>query len=250
MEWEAPAIVLDARAYGEGGALVTLLTEEHGVYRALARGGGGRTQASLWQRGNLVQARWIARLADQLGSISAELIHAAAAAAMDEQLPLAILASVCAVAEGALPEREPHPYAFAGLLQILATLHAVDDALPLLIRWEVVVLAELGYGLDLTACAITGAETGLAYVSPRTGRAVAREAAGIWQDRLLRLPGFLIGGNSAGPADWHDGLRLTGHFLARDAFGHQHRPLPAAREALDTLVLALAPTLARPHREV
>ena len=111
---------------------------------------------------------------------------------------------------------------------------------PLLVRWEVVVLAELGYGLDLSTCAITGAETGLAYVSPRTGRAVAREAAGIWENRLLRLPGFLTGGNSAGPADWHDGLRLTGHFLARDAFGHQHRPLPAAREALDTLVSVLA----------
>lgn len=240
MEWEAPAIVLDARAYGEGGALVTLLTEEHGPYRALARGGGGRTQASLWQRGNLVQARWVARLADQLGSVSAELIHPAAAAAMDERLPLAILAAICAVAEGALPEREPHPLAFAGLLQVLATLDTTEVALPLLVRWEVVVLAELGYGLDLSACAITGAETGLAYVSPRTGRAVAREAAGLWEKRLLRLPGFLIGGNSAGPADWHDGLRLTGHFLARDAFGHQHRPLPAARDALDALVSAIA----------
>ena len=239
MEWEAPAIVLDARAYGEGGALITLLTEEHGAYRALARGGGSKTQASLWQRGNLVQARWIARLADQLGSVSAELIHAPAAAAMDDRLPLAILASTCAVAEGALPEREPHPLAFAGLLEILAALSTLEHALPLLIQWEAIVLAELGYGLDLSSCAITGAETGLAYVSPRTGRAVARDAAGIWANRLLPLPSFLIGGNSADPVDWRDGLRLTGHFLARDAFGQQHRPLPAARNALDALVSAL-----------
>ena len=239
MEWEAPAVVLDARAYGEGGALVTLLTEEHGAYRALARGGGGKAQASLWQRGNIVGARWIARLADQLGSVSAELIHPAAAAAMDDRLPLAILASACAVAEGALPEREPHPLAFAGLLDVLAALHAIDNALPALIRWEAALLAELGYGLDLSACAITGVESGLAFVSPRTGRAVAREAAGIWESRLLPLPGFLTGGNRAGPADWQDGLRLTGHFLARDAFGHQHRPLPAARDALYALVLAL-----------
>ena len=239
MEWEAPAIVLDARAYGEGGALITLLTEEHGAYRALARGGGGKSQASLWQRGNLVQARWIARLPDQLGSVSAELVHAPAAAAMDDQLPLAILASICAVAEGALPEREPHPLAFAGSLEVLAALATIEDALPLLVKWEAVVLAELGYGLDLAACAITGAQTSLAYVSPRTGRAVAREAAGIWEKRLLRLPSFLTGGNSADPADWRDGLRLTGHFLARDAFGHQHRPLPAARNALDALVSAL-----------
>ncbi len=240
MEWEAPAIVLDARAYGEGGALITLLTEEHGAYRALARGGSSKAQTALWQRGNLVQARWIARLSDQLGSVSAELLHPAAAAAMDDPLPLAILSAACAVAEGALPEREPHPLAFCGLVHVLASLATIEDALPLLIRWEATLLAELGYGLDLTTCAISGSETGLAYVSPRTGRAVARGVAGIWEDRLLRLPGFLVGANSAGPADWQDGLRLTGHFLARNAFGHQHRPLPAARDSLSALVSALA----------
>ncbi len=240
MEWEAPAIVLDAKAYGEGGALITLLTEEHGAYRALARGGGGRAQASLWQRGNLVQARWIARLADQLGSVSAELLHAGAAATMDDPLPLAILASACAVAEGALPEREPCPRAFIGLIHVLGSLTPIETALPLLVSWEASLLAELGYGLDLSSCAVTGADTGLAYVSPRTGRAVERGAAGMWQSRLLPLPGFLIGGNSNGPADWRDGLRLTGHFLARDAFGHQNRPLPPARIALDDRVAALA----------
>lgn len=241
MEWEAPALVLDARSHGESGALVTLLTEAGGTFRALARGGGSRAQASLWQRGNLVQARWVARLADQLGSVSAELLHPAAAGAMDEQLPLAILASACAVAEGALPEREPHPLAFLGLLGVLAALRTVEDAVPALVRWEITLLAELGYGLDLSACAVTGSRVGLAFVSPRTGRAVARDAAGTWADRLLRLPAFLNGGNDAGPADWHDGLHLTGHFLARDAFGHQHRPLPPARDALATLVSARLP---------
>ena len=245
MEWEAPAIVLDAQAYGEGGALITLLTEEYGAYRALARGGGGRAQASLWQRGNVVQARWIARLADQLGSVSAELLHAGAAATMDDPLPLAILASACAVAEGALPEREPCPRAFVGLVHILASLTPVETALPLLVSWEASLLAELGYGLDLSSCAVTGAETGLAYVSPRTGRAVGRTSAGVWKSRLLPLPGFLIGGNSAGPADWRDGLRLTGHFLARDAFGHQNRPLPSARIALDDRIAALAEQIAQ-----
>ncbi|MDP9095382.1 MAG: DNA repair protein RecO, partial [Pseudomonadota bacterium] len=135
MEWDAPAIVLDTRAYGEGGALITVLTEEHGLYRALARGGGSKSQASLWQPGNVVQARWIARLADQLGSVSAELMHAAAAATMDEPLPLAILASACAVAEGALPEREACPMTFAGLAHVLSALSSVEDALPMLIRW-------------------------------------------------------------------------------------------------------------------
>ena len=239
MEWEAPAIVLDARAYGEGGALVTVFTEEHGAYRALARGGGSRSQAALWQRGNLVQARWVARLADQLGSISAELVHAGAAAAMDDALPLAVLASACAVAEGALPEREPHSLAFIGLVQLIAGLPDIHEALPRLVRWEAALLAELGYGLDLAGCAVTGVTTGLAYVSPRTGRAVSGDAAGVWAQRLLRLPGFLVGAPSAGPADWQDGLKLTGHFLARDAFGHQHRPLPAARDALYDMIVAL-----------
>ena len=239
MDWEAPAVVLDARSYGEGGALVTVLTQEHGPYRALARGGGASAQASLWQRGNLVQARWVARLADQLGSVSAELVHPGAALAMDDPMALAILASACAVAEGALPEREPHPAAFAGLVALIAALPSGAEALPALVRWEATVLAELGYGLDLGACAVTGAVVDLAFVSPRTGRAVSRAAAGIWESRLLPLPGFLAGQAGSGPADWRDGLKLTGHFLARDAFGQHHRPMPAARHMLYDRVLGL-----------
>ena len=107
-------------------------------------------------------------------------------------------------------------------------------------RWETLLLADLGYGLDLTACAVTGETAGLAYVSPRTGRAVTAAAAGTWTARLLRLPGFLVGANTSRPADWRDGLALTGHFLARDAFGHHHRPLPAARRMLYDRVVALA----------
>ena len=240
MEWEAPAVVLDARPYGEGGALVTVLTEEHGTYRGLARGGGSRAQASLWQTGNLLQARWVARLPEQLGALSGELVHAGAALAMDEPLALAVLLSACAVAEGALPEREPHPLVFAGLVQLIAGLPEGPPVLGRLVRWEMIVLAELGYGLDLGACAVTGTKAELDFVSPRTGRAVSRGAAGIWESRLLRLPGFLRSDDAAAPADWRDGLKLTGHFLARDAFGHQHRPMPAARQALYDRVLGLA----------
>ncbi len=240
MEWEAPAIVLAARAHSEGDALVTVLTEGHGKHNGLARGGASRTQASTWQPGNLVQARWVARLAEQLGSMTAELVHPGAALAMDEALSLAILSSACAVADGALPEREPHPRVFAGLVQLIAGLAREADALTDLVRWEAVLLAELGYGLDLTACAVSGATAGLAWVSPKTGRAVSDAAAGEWRPRLLRLPGFLAGGNTADFEDWRDGLKLTGHFLARDAFGHQHRPLPAARHMLYDRVLTLA----------
>jgi len=240
VEWEAPAVVLAARPYGEGDALVTVLTEPHGTHRGLARGGASRTQASTWQPGNVVQARWVARLSDQLGSMTAELVHPGAALAMDDALSLAVLSSACAVAEGALPEREPHPLVFAGLVQLVAGLARGPDVLTELVRWEGALLAELGYGLDLSACTVSGVVSGLAWVSPKTGRAVSDAAAGEWRDRLLRLPGFLVGGNAASAADWRDGLKLTGHFLARDAFGQQHRPLPAARHMLYDRAAALA----------
>jgi len=240
MDWDAPAIVLDARAYGEGDAIAGVMTEAHGLHRGLARGGAGRAGAAIWQAGNLVQVRWVARLAEQLGSFSAELVHPAAALAMDDPLALAMLSAACAVAEGALPEREPHPRVFHGLLQFIARLSQGPAMLAELVRWETLLLADLGYGLDLTACAVTGATTGLAYVSPRTGRAVTAAAAGAWAGRLLRLPGFLVGADTGTAADWRDGLVLTGHFLARDAFGHHHRPLPAARRMLYDRVAALA----------
>jgi DNA repair protein RecO (recombination protein O) len=240
MEWDAPAIVLDARPYGEGDALATVMTAEHGAHRGLARGGGTRDRTAIWQPGNLVQVRWVARLAEQLGSFSAELVHPAAALAMDDALHLAMLSAVCAVAEGALPEREPHVRVFDGLVHLIAHLSRGAELLPDLVRWETVLLAELGYGLDLTSCAVTGEAAGLAFVSPKTGRAVTAAAAGVWASRLLTLPAFLVGGIEAAPADWRDGLRVTGHFLERDAFGHHHRPLPAARQMLYDRVAALA----------
>ena len=240
MDWDAPAIVLDARPFGESDAIATVMTEAHGLHRGLARGGGSRTQAAIWQPGNLVQARWVARLADQLGSISAEMVHAGAAAVMDDVLALAMLTAACAIAEGALPEREPHPRTFLGLVRLIAHLPRGAVMLPALIEWEAELLAELGYGLDLTTCAVTGATTGLAFVSPRTGRAVTAAAAGVWQSRLLPLPGFMVRANTSSAADWRDGLALTGHFLARDAFGAHHRPLPPARQMLYDRVAALA----------
>jgi DNA repair protein RecO (recombination protein O) len=240
MDWDAPAIVLDARPYGEGDAVAGVMTEAHGLHRGLARGGGSRAGAAIWQPGNLVQVRWVARLAEQLGSFSAELVHPAAALALDDPLMLAMLSAACAVAEGALPEREPHPRVFHGLLSFIARLSQGPPMLAELARWETLLLADLGYGLDLSVCAVTGETSGLAFVSPRTGRAVTEAAAGAWTGRLLRLPGFLVGANTSGPADWRDGLTLTGHFLARDAFGHHHRPLPAARRMLYDRVAALA----------
>jgi DNA repair protein RecO (recombination protein O) len=240
MEWEAPAVILDVRRYGEGDAIAAVMTQQHGLYRGLARGGASRGKVGTWQAGNMVQVQWVARLADSLGSFTGELIHAGAAHAMQEPLPLAMLAAACAVAEGALPEREPQPRIFDGLLRLIPRVPLGETVLTELIRWELTVLADLGYGLDLTACAVTGRTDDLAFVSPRSGRAVTRAGAGDWATRLLPLPGFLTGADVPDAAAWRDGLRLTGHFLARDAFGHQHRPLPQARTMLYDRVSAMA----------
>ncbi len=240
MEWDAPAIVLDARPFGEGDAIATVMTEAHGAHRGLARGGTARGQAAVWQPGNLVQVRWVARLADQLGSFSAELVHPAAALAMDEPLALAMLTAACAVAAGALPEREAHPRVFQGLVALIAHLAEGAALLPDLVRWEAAVLTELGYGLALETCAVTGATTGLAFVSPRTGRAVTATGAATWKARLLPLPAFLTEDAPAPLAACCDGLALTGHFLARDAFGLHNKPLPPARQMLYDRVALLA----------
>ena len=245
MQWDAPAIVLDARPYGEGDALVTVMTEDHGPHRGLARGGASRAKAAIWQAGNLVQTRWTGRLADQLGVFSGELILAGAAAAMDDALSLAILTSACAVAEGALPDREPQPRVFGRMLDLIPRVPTGASVLGDLIEWELTLLSNLGYGLDLSSCAVTGGTEELIYVSPRTGRAVSSAGAGEWASRLLPLPGFLKGTAQADAFAWRDGLRLTGHFLARDAFGAHHRPLPQARIMLYDRVSAMADALSK-----
>lgn len=229
-EWEGPAVVLSVRPQGEAGLVVSLLTEALGRHPGLAHGGQSRAQAPLWQPGNLVDARWKARHADNLGSMSGEMVHAAAALAMDDPLALSVLIAACAVADGALPEREPHPRAFHGLVAlVVAVARDAGRGLEALVRWEVGLLAELGYGLDLSACAVSGSTDDLAWVSPRTGRAAGAAAGEAYAGRLLPLPAFLLGDGEGDPAQWRDGLRLTGHFLERDAFGQLHRPLPAAR---------------------
>jgi DNA repair protein RecO (recombination protein O) len=242
VEWTAPAVVLEVRPHGEGGAVVTLMTEEHGRHAGLAKGGGSRAQAGLWLPGNLIEAHWFARLPEQLGALSGEMVHPAAALAMEDPLALALLSSACAIAADALPEREPHPRAFAGLVSLIGHLAGgADGVMADYIRWEAVVLAELGYGLDLAACAVTGATAGLTHVSPRTGRAVSAAAAEPYAGRLLALPAFLLDGADQGdPAAWDAGLRLTGHFLDRDAFGARHRAVPEARHRLADRVAALA----------
>lgn len=243
MEWEEPGILLEARTYADADLIVSVFTASHGLHKGLVRGGASRRHVALWQSGNLLALRWTGRLAEQLGHLTGESVQAIAPGAMEEPLSLALLRAACAVAAGALPEREPHGQSFAALLHLLPRI-ATHHATPAdLVRFELTLLADLGYGLDLASCAVTGAPQGLAYVSPRSGRAVSEAAAGDWRDRLLPLPGFLRPGaneTGAAPEEWRDALRLTGHFLERDAFGHHHRPLPEARRHLYQLVEARA----------
>jgi DNA repair protein RecO (recombination protein O) len=232
-EWQEPAIVLDASAFGEGDCLATVLTPR-GTWRGLVRGGFSRAKTGVWQPGNLLSARWVARLTDQLGALTGELVHPAAALAMQERESLAILSAATALAAGALPEREPHPAAFGGLVTLLAGIDIPGHPLPALVRWEIELLRELGFGLDFSTP--SGDNDRLAYVSPRTGRAVTLAQAGDWVARLLPLPAFLLDASEPDLADCLAGLRLTGHFLTRDVFGARHRPLPTARGRLYDLL--------------
>jgi DNA repair protein RecO (recombination protein O) len=233
MEWQEPAIVLETTAYGEGDVLASMLTPM-GTWRGLAKGGASRGKNAIWQPGNLLSARWVARMADQLGILAGELVHPGAALAMQDRDHLAILNAACALAAGALPEREAHPEAFAGLVRLLAGIDIPGFALAELVRWELMLLRELGFGLDFTTSA--GGNDRLAFVSPRTGRAVSLSQAGEWVDRLFPLPEFMLGEGDASLADCLAGLKITGHFFTRDVFGARHRPLPTARARLYDLI--------------
>ncbi len=234
VEWDALSIVLQAVPHGEGDALALLLTAEHGLYRGLVRGGSSRRHRSVWDTGNIVQVRWVARTSEQLGSFSGELVDAPMTRLLDAAVLLAAVPAACATAAGALAERVAVQDAYDALLLLLARL--VNGVAPLaaFVRWELALLRDLGFGLDLDRCAVTGDREGLAFVSPRTGRAVSAAAAGAWEARLLPLPRFLLEGED-GDATRDDllaGLRLTGHFLSRDAFGQRHQAVPGARTRL------------------
>jgi DNA repair protein RecO (recombination protein O) len=230
MEFEDDAFVLAARAHGESGAIVELLTQHHGRWAAHVAGGNSRRIKPFLQAGAQVVVRYRARVSDQLGSATLEPVGEGPAALFDDPLALAGLAAAAAVAAGALPEREPHPGAYLAFEALSRSLVHSEIWPAVFVRFEAGLLQELGFGLDLSKCAATGELDDLIYVSPRTGRAVSRAAGEPYRDRMLALPPFLLGAQAGlAPGDIRAGLDLTAHFLETFIFGPLNRPLPAAR---------------------
>ena len=230
MEWRGEATVISMRRHGEHAAIVDLLSRDSGRITGLVPGGAGRRRSAMLQPGNRVSATWRARLDDQLGTITAEPLRArpgllASGATLDG------LNATAALLVYALPDRDPHPALSDRSEALWDAMDAGDNWADDYIRWELALLDELGFGLDLSSCAVTGSATGLAYVSPNSGRAVTRDGAGEYADRLLALPAMLGGPDEGDHVAV--GLTLSGHFLHRWlAVGHVGRPLPAARDRL------------------
>ena len=230
MEFEDDAYVLSARAHGETGAIVELLTANHGKYAAHIAGGASRRMKPFLQAGARTIVHYRARVSDQLGSAQLEPVGEGPSALFDDRMALAGLSAAAAVAAAALPEREPHPGVFFAFEALTAALALPDIWPAVFVRFEAGLLQDLGFGLDLSKCAATGAVDDLIYVSPRTGRAVCRQAGEPYKDRLLPLPPFMLSAQTGLEAgDVKAGLDLTAHFLELFVFGPLNKPLPPAR---------------------
>ncbi|CRL14921.1 DNA repair protein RecO [Phaeobacter italicus] len=230
MEWRDQGILLRMRRHGEGSAIVDMFTAEHGRHAGVIRGGASRKMAPILQPGAQLDLLWRARLEDHLGSYQAELMRSRAGAALSGRLALAGLNAVTGLLAFCLPDREPHPDLYLRSERLLDLL-GQDEIWPLAyLQWEMALLEELGFGLDLSCCAVSGALDELIYISPKSGRAVSRASAGEWADRLLPLPAVMRGEGEAGTGEILQGLSTTGFFLEhRLAPSLGNTPLPEAR---------------------
>ncbi|HMC92080.1 MAG TPA: DNA repair protein RecO [Allosphingosinicella sp.] len=228
------AIICAVRAHGEHGAIVRALTPAHGVQPGFVRGGRSRRLKPVLMAGNLVQAEYRSRTDEQLAQLSVELT-VSRGALLSEPLASAAIDWATSLTAVTLPEGQPYPRLYAALEGLLAAIEAAPSArgwAAALVRYELLLLSELGYGLDLSECAATGASEDLAFVSPKSGRAVSRGGAGAYADRLMKLPPFLLAGGAAEWGDILDGLRITGHFLGRDILIERQAEVLASRERL------------------
>ena len=230
MDWRDTGILLSSRRHGESAMIIDVFTPERGRHSGVVRGGASRKVAPTLQPGAQLDLVWSARLEDHIGNFTAELQRSRAAVAMQDRMLLSGLTSVLSLLAYVLPEREPHPTLYTHTRNLLDLLGNAELWPLAYLRWETTLLEEMGYGLDLSRCAVTGASEGLIYISPKSGRAVSRDGAGEWADKLLPLPDALRGLGDAGDADVLRGLATTGFFLEHKlAVDQTDKPLPQAR---------------------
>ena len=243
MEWSDEGIILGLRRHGEGNAIVELMTAAHGRHLGLVRGGGSRRQAAALQPGNGVQAIWRARLDEHLGTFALEVTAPRAGRLMGAAHSAFALSHIGSLIR-MLPERDPHPELHDVLTAMVEHLDEPRLTGMMMARFELMMLSELGFGLDLARCAVTGSPDDLSHVSPKSGKAVSRRAAQPYLDRLLALPAFLAEGQGArapSPADLLAGFALTGHFLRRHLFEPRGLPEPPERARLVEFAARLLP---------
>jgi DNA repair protein RecO (recombination protein O) len=249
MEWTDEGIVLGVRRHGESSAIVELLTRSHGRHLGLVRGGAGSRMRPLLQPGNGVRAVWRARLDEHLGYYAVEGIRLRAATVLASSHAVYGVTHLASLVR-LLPERDPHQDIYDMLDRTLDDLDDVGDAAVHLVKFELAMLAELGFGLDLETCAATGGTSDLIYVSPKSGSALSRQAGEPWRDRLLRLPPFLRdaggGPNRWSDQDLQDGFRLTGLFLLRHVLEPRGQRHPDARQGFINAVVKQRARMALP----
>ncbi|MGR3510256.1 MAG: DNA repair protein RecO [Sulfitobacter sp.] len=230
MEWRDQGILLSVRRHGETSTIIEVFTPTQGRHLGIVRGGTSRKIAPVLQPGAQLDVAWRARLEEHIGAFTVEPVRSRAVTAMGDRMSLAGLNTVTALLSFGLPEREPHVPLYHRT-QSLLDLLGQGDLWPLAyLHWELSLLEELGYGLDLSRCAVTGDRQGLVFVSPKSGRAVTQRGAGEWADKLLPLPAVLLGEGDASDAEVAAGLKTTGYFLEQHlARGLGGKPLPEAR---------------------
>ncbi len=241
MQWQDEGIVLGVRRHGESNAIAEIMTRGHGRHLGLVRGGRSRRMQPIMQPGNSVLVTWRARLDQHLGTYQVEALELRAAYLMETATGTYGVQAMAALLR-LLPERDPHPHLYEALGIILGHLHQPLDAGELFVRFEIAILEDLGFGLDLSQCAATGAAADLQFVSPKSGRAVSREAGLPWQDKLLTLPEFLTEGSrtAADVASLKQAFHLTGHFLQRHVYEPRGQDMPDARSGFIQAALRAA----------
>lgn len=238
MDWRDDGIVLSTRKLGENSVRLSVLTRDYGRHAGMVRGATSKSMRGTLEPGNEVRVGWSARLAEHLGQFRCELTGAHAADLLLQAGPLMAMSAACAMLDATLPEREAHPDLYHGTVALMDALKS-EQWLPAYIRWEVGLLEELGYGLAFDQCAATNQTTDLAFVSPKSGRAVSEAAGNAYRDRLLPLPAFLVSGRAAQSRkdidlfdQFREGLKLSGFFIHRDIFEAKGIKPVAARDRL------------------